>query len=121
MAENFDDLNYMNNGLIGNSTEFYPGKLIELQQDNTTFSFKCNNAVILVVKIITDNIIRFRFATEGYFEEDFSYAIDKENCKIDWSKSGVEIYNHIRGLSPYPASWTILKDGENGFLFDLSN
>ncbi len=42
-----------------------------------------------------------------------AYKLNKENCKIDWSKSGVEIYNHVRGLSPYPASWTILKDGEN--------
>jgi len=42
-----------------------------------------------------------------------AYKLNKENCKIDWCKSGVEIYNHIRGLSPYPASWTILKDGEN--------
>lgn len=30
----------------------------------------------------------------------------KSNCKIDWSKSSIEIYNHIRGLSPYPVAWT---------------
>ena len=30
----------------------------------------------------------------------------KSNCKIDWSKSSLEIYNHIRGLSPYPVAWT---------------
>jgi methionyl-tRNA formyltransferase len=30
----------------------------------------------------------------------------KENCKIDWSKSSLEIYNFVRGLSPYPAAWT---------------
>jgi methionyl-tRNA formyltransferase len=30
----------------------------------------------------------------------------KENCKIDWSKSAIEIYNFVRGLSPYPAAWT---------------
>ncbi|MCK5369736.1 MAG: methionyl-tRNA formyltransferase [Cyclobacteriaceae bacterium] len=30
----------------------------------------------------------------------------KENCKIDWSKSSIEIYNFVRGLSPYPAAWT---------------
>jgi len=30
----------------------------------------------------------------------------KNNCKIDWSKSTIEIHNHIRGLSPYPAAWT---------------
>jgi len=30
----------------------------------------------------------------------------KNNCKIDWSKSTIEIHNHIRGLSPYPSAWT---------------
>ncbi len=42
-----------------------------------------------------------------------AYKLNKDNCKIDWSKSGIEIHNHIRGLSPYPASWCILKDEEN--------
>jgi len=32
--------------------------------------------------------------------------IFKETCEIDWSKSGTEIHNFIRGLSPYPAAWT---------------
>ena len=31
--------------------------------------------------------------------------IFKEDCKINWSKSTKDIYNHIRGLSPYPAAW----------------
>jgi methionyl-tRNA formyltransferase len=30
----------------------------------------------------------------------------KENCKIDWSKTSKEVYDFVRGLSPYPASWT---------------
>ena len=34
-----------------------------------------------------------------------AYKLDKDNCKIDWTKSGIEIHNLIRGLSPYPASW----------------
>ena len=38
----------------------------------------------------------------------------KSDCKIDWSKSSVEIYNHIRGLSPYPVSWTnIISNNES--------
>jgi methionyl-tRNA formyltransferase len=36
--------------------------------------------------------------------------IFKEDCKIDWSKTGAEIHNFIRGLSPYPAAWTMLGD-----------
>ena len=39
-----------------------------------------------------------------------AYKLDKDNCKIDWSKSGAEIHNLIRGLSPYPAAWCIFKD-----------
>jgi len=39
-----------------------------------------------------------------------AYKLNKENCKIDWTRSGSEINNLIRGLSPYPASWCYLKD-----------
>ena len=38
--------------------------------------------------------------------------IDKDTCRIDWNLTSDEIYNHIRGLSPYPASWTVLVNGE---------
>ena len=34
--------------------------------------------------------------------------IFRDTCKIDWSKSSEEVYNFIRGLSPYPAAWTTL-------------
>lgn len=37
-----------------------------------------------------------------------AYKIHRETCKIDWSKPLIEIYNHIRGLSPYPTAWTTL-------------
>ncbi len=39
-----------------------------------------------------------------------AYKLNKENCKIDWTKSGVEIYNLIRGLSPYPSAWCFISD-----------
>jgi methionyl-tRNA formyltransferase len=31
--------------------------------------------------------------------------IFKETCKINWTQTPEEIYNFIRGLSPYPAAW----------------
>ena len=34
--------------------------------------------------------------------------IYKETCKIDWSENSLTIFNFIRGLSPFPAAWTIL-------------
>ncbi len=42
-----------------------------------------------------------------------AYKLNKENCKIDWTQSGKTIFNLIRGLSPYPAAWTYIQDGEN--------
>jgi methionyl-tRNA formyltransferase len=42
-----------------------------------------------------------------------AYKLNKENCKIDWNQSGSAIFNHIRGLCPYPAAWTFIKDGAN--------
>ena len=34
--------------------------------------------------------------------------ISKEFCNIDWSRDLQSVYNHIRGLSPYPAAHTLL-------------
>lgn len=36
--------------------------------------------------------------------------IYKETCQIDFKCSARDVYNHIRGLSPYPAAWTEIKD-----------
>ena len=41
-----------------------------------------------------------------------AYKLNRDNCKIDWSKSASEIHNLIRGLSPYPSAWCFLKDKE---------
>ncbi|MBV7532754.1 methionyl-tRNA formyltransferase [Chitinophaga sp. sic0106] len=32
--------------------------------------------------------------------------IFKETCKLDWTKPIGQVYNLMRGLSPYPAAWT---------------
>jgi len=39
-----------------------------------------------------------------------AYKLNRDNCKIDFSKTGPEIEQLIRGLSPYPAAWCILED-----------
>ncbi|MBL6852582.1 MAG: methionyl-tRNA formyltransferase [Alphaproteobacteria bacterium] len=44
-------------------------------------------------------------------EDGVTYAkkIEKEEARIDWSKSAHEIDCHIRGLSPFPGAWSELK------------
>ncbi|WP_100330862.1 methionyl-tRNA formyltransferase [Bacillus xiapuensis] len=41
----------------------------------------------------------------------FAANIKREQEKIDWSKNGEDIYNHIRGLHPWPVAYTVL-DGK---------
>lgn len=45
--------------------------------------------------------------------EDLKHApkIFKEDCLINWDSPTEEVYNKIRGLSPYPAAYTLL-DGK---------
>ena len=40
-----------------------------------------------------------------------AYKIFKEDTKIDWEKEVEVIHNFIRGMSPYPAAFTILEVG----------
>lgn len=35
----------------------------------------------------------------------------KDDCKIDWTQPLEIIHNKIRGLSPYPAAWTLIEKG----------
>ncbi|GFD74483.1 methionyl-tRNA formyltransferase [Tenacibaculum sp. KUL113] len=46
-------------------------------------------------------------------EEKSAPKLYPHNCKIDWSKSLNDIYNHIRGLNPYPAAWTTIVNGDD--------
>jgi methionyl-tRNA formyltransferase len=45
--------------------------------------------------------------------------IFKEDCRIDWNRPAADLYNFVRGLSPYPTAWTTL-GGKVLKLFKLS-
>ncbi|MFK3831230.1 methionyl-tRNA formyltransferase [Staphylococcus saprophyticus] len=44
-------------------------------------------------------------------EASFATNISREQEKIDWYQSAEVIYNHIRGLSPWPVAYTVMDDG----------
>lgn len=45
--------------------------------------------------------------------------IFKETCRIDWQKTTDEVFNFVRGLSPYPTAWTELHDGNNSTIVKI--
>lgn len=40
--------------------------------------------------------------------------IFKEDMKVDWHRDLDTVYNHIRGLAPFPTAWTELKHKGTG-------
>lgn len=34
--------------------------------------------------------------------------LTRENCRLQWNSPHMEVFNKIRGLSPYPGAWTLL-------------
>lgn len=45
--------------------------------------------------------------------------IFKEDCHIDFARSGEEILNLVRGLSPYPAAWGALAENLTAKIFEV--
>ena len=68
--------------------------------------------LITTIKGVLSNSLK---ASKQDFNESFKIApkLSKENTRIDWNKSQKEIIGMIRGLSPKPGAWTILKNGDN--------
>ncbi|PPA72102.1 methionyl-tRNA formyltransferase [Jeotgalibacillus proteolyticus] len=44
---------------------------------------------------------------QDHSKATFAWNIKREEERIDWEKSGEEIYNQIRGLNPWPVAYTI--------------
>ena len=68
--------------------------------------------LITTIKGVLSNSLK---ASKQDFNDSFKIApkLSKENTRIDWNKSQKEIIGMIRGLSPKPGAWTILKNGDN--------
>lgn len=60
------------------------------------------------VKSILDGTLRTMPQPEGEFIA--APKIFKEDCEIDWNKPAVHVHNQVRGLSPYPAAFTTIRD-----------
>jgi methionyl-tRNA formyltransferase len=52
------------------------------------------------------------FIRQSDAEATLAPKIYHETCKINFMLSTVQVYNFIRGLSPYPGAWLILDDKE---------
>lgn len=69
-------------------------------------------------RLVTETVDRIIDGTLRTVEQDLMIGegellkpapkIFRDTCRIDWTQSQKRVYDFIRGLSPYPASWTVL-------------
>jgi len=70
--------------------------------------------VVDTVKLIQSGNVNTT-AQSGMDLTKFAPKLFKETCEINWDWSGIQVHNFVRGLSPYPAAWTVL----NGMQFKV--
>ena len=62
--------------------------------------------VVETVNAIIDGTLTTTPQPSGEFTP--APKIFKEDCRLDWTRTAGEVHNHVRGLSPYPAAWSVL-------------
>jgi methionyl-tRNA formyltransferase len=71
---------------------------------------------ILGADLLVKTLIALQEGNYPRTAQDFSQQIHKApkltkaGCRIDWSMELTQLYNFIRGLSPYPVAWTTLNN-----------
>lgn len=68
-----------------------------------------------VIAIKEDNYVLTNQESLSINTADLKAApkIFKDDCRVDWTKSAVEVHNKIRGLSPHPTAFTELISPDN--------
>ena len=59
--------------------EHYPNTITSHVVEGDHAIFTSENNTMLRIEVITDHVFRFRYTAKGYFEKDFSYAMDENH------------------------------------------
>ena len=76
--------------------------------------------MVLGAKLVSKTIKKIslnKISTKPQPNKDLKEApkLNKDNCQINWNQKIKKIYNHIRGLDPYPLAWTTLYNDKEEF------
>lgn len=65
----------------------------------------------MIIKILPDIINgNIKPIKQNENEVTYAYNISREEEQLDFNKTSREVFNHIRGLNPWPVSYSILDD-----------
>lgn len=69
--------NYMENFQKAETKDHFPGACEDWEKVGNKFYFHGENAT-LELTVLSQDIFKFRYGNDGYFEDDFSYALDPD-------------------------------------------
>ena len=113
----------------------FPNKIVDFQKEVDKLYFTTENKIILELTVLRDSVIRFRYATEGKFDRDFSYAIDenaprgynhlelsddKEYYHVKTSKLHIRIERESLQTAIFDSSGLLINEDEIGFHYEES-
>lgn len=88
----------------------------ETIQEEDSFEILYNRLKHIGAKLILNTVQLIEKGDYTTIPQDTSVPLKaapklfKETCQIDWNKTEEEVYNFVRGLSPYPCAWTVLNE-----------
>ena len=90
-------------------------KKVTIKPDDTLGSLYFQKLFPMGVDAMIDAVDLVKEGKAPKIEQDNSLSTyeswcKKENTKINWGKTGFEVYNLIRGSNPQPGAWTIFND-----------
>ena len=101
--------------ILQNKTEITPNETVGELHDR--LMHLGSNLVIETLELIeADNVTTTKQAANS---NKLAYKIHTDTCKINWNQPSQKIYNHIRGLNPYPAAWTTLNNNEEEIIVKI--
>jgi len=87
------------------------GEQDTLEKVHNELKIKGANLVVKTLKAIATATITPEAQQENTNLKE-APKLTRENTRIDWDLPLKNIYNHIRGLNPYPAAWCYMDNGE---------
>ncbi|GLB49289.1 methionyl-tRNA formyltransferase [Neptunitalea lumnitzerae] len=72
------------------------------------------SVVVKTVNLIENDEVTTTLQNDNEITKD-AFKIHKDTCKINWNNTTANVYNFIRGMSPYPTAWTLLKQQDENF------
>lgn len=90
---------------------------MDIRTDDTAGSLH-DRMMYLGAQVVVKTVSLLEQEEVDYLVQDESKVckapkIFREECKINFNSTSNEVYNHIRGLSPYPVAWTQLESSED--------